>query len=157
MIPTSELPAVRAAVEAGVAHRVVTFEPAPDVATAAARRGIAVDRVLKTMVVRVGAGEYVLVLVPGDRTIDWKALRAVLGRRRITMASAEEARRATGYERGTITPFGAGSWPVVVDASVTGGGEVSVGGGAPGVAIHLDADDLVAAVEATVAPIASSR
>ena len=105
------------------------------------------------MVVRTGGDGYVLVLVPGDRAIDWKALRAHLGVRRLTLADEQQAKEATGYERGTITPFGAGGWPVIADESVPGGGEVSVGGGGQGVAIHLDGDDLVASVGASVGPV----
>jgi hypothetical protein len=44
---------------------------------------------------------------------------------------------ATGYERGTITPFGAArAWPVVADTRVSG--EITLGGGAHGVAVALD-------------------
>ncbi len=142
-----ELPSFEA-LEA-VDHRLVEYESAPDIVGAAERRGTTVDRILKTMVVRVEEGRYALVLVAGDRVIDWKALRAYLGVRRLSLADAEEAYAATGYRRGTITPFGAnGGWPVIVDASARGIGEVSVGSGTPGVAIHLDADDLIRAAGA---------
>jgi Cys-tRNA(Pro) deacylase len=145
----NESPALEAVAESGVAYRVVRFEPARDLAEAADRRGTTVDRILKTMVVRTGEGAYVLVLVPGDRVIDWGALREHLGLRRLALADAEQAFEATGYRRGTITPFGVTSdLPVLVDAHVAGRGEVSVGAGLPGTAIHLDVDDLMAAVDA---------
>jgi prolyl-tRNA editing enzyme YbaK/EbsC (Cys-tRNA(Pro) deacylase) len=48
--------------------------------------------------VRRGAGDYVFVLVPGGREIDWKKLRAHLGVSRLSLPDAEEARAATGYE-----------------------------------------------------------
>lgn len=137
-----------------VDHRLVDYEPAPDIVGAAERRGTTVDRILKTMVVRVEEGRYALVLVPGDRVIDWKALRTYLGVRRISLADEDEAFDATGYRRGTITPFGAaGGWPVIVEESVRGSGEVSVGSGRPGVAVHLDADDLISATRADLAPV----
>ena len=138
----------------GIDHRLVSYEPADDIETAAQRRGTEVTRILKTMVVRLEAEQYVLVLVPGDKLIDWKALRRHLGVRRLALADEEEAFAATGYHRGTITPFGAaGGWPVIVDASAAGSGETSVGSGTPGVAIHLDADDLIGAVGADVAAV----
>lgn len=138
----------------GVDHRLVEYEPAEDIETAAQRRGTDVFRILKTMVVRIEADQYVLVLVPGDRLIDWKALRGHLGVRRLALADEEEAFAATGYRRGTITPFGAaGGWPVIIDASARGSGEASVGSGTPGVAIHLDADDLIAAVGADLVAV----
>jgi prolyl-tRNA editing enzyme YbaK/EbsC (Cys-tRNA(Pro) deacylase) len=70
------------------------------------------------------------------------------------LADEEEAFAATGYRRGTITPLGAaGGWPIIVDVSAVGGGETSVGSGTPGVAVHVDADDLIAAIGAEVAAV----
>jgi len=147
-------PALEAIADSGVAYRVVRFEPARDLAEAAERRGTTVDRILKTMVVRSGEGAYVIVLVPGDRVIDWGALRDHLGLRRLALADADQAYEATGYRRGTITPFGVDpALAVVVDADVVGRGEVSVGAGIPGTAIHLDVDDLIDAVAAVPGPI----
>ena len=89
----------------GVDHYLVEYDPADDIETAAERRGTQVSRILKTMVVRVGSDDYVLVLVPGDRLIDWKPLRTHLDVRRLALADEEEAFAATGYRRGTITPW----------------------------------------------------
>jgi len=145
----SDSPALVAVAESGVEFRVVRFEPARDLAEAAGRRGTTVDRILKTMVVRTGENAYVIVLVPGDRVIDWGALRDHLGLRRLALADADQAYEATGYRRGTITPFGVvPALPVVVEAGVVGRGEISVGAGVPGTAIHLDVDDLIDAVGA---------
>lgn len=66
---------------------------------------------------------------------------------------AAVAREVTGYERGTITPFGSlRQWPVVADARVPGRA-VSVGGGAHGVAATVDGSRLVLALGATVADV----
>ena len=60
-------------------------------------------------------------LVPGDREISWPKLRAHLGVSRLSMPDAATALEVTGYERGTITPFGSSTaWPVVADATMTG-------------------------------------
>ena len=151
---TPDTPATRAIAAMGVPHEVRVIARARSLGEAAERLGIEPRRLLKTMVVRRGRDDHLLVLVPGDRQIDWPSLRAHLGVSRLSMPDAETAREATGYERGTITPFGArGGWPVIVDASVPGGGVVSVGGGAHGVSIRLDGDDLVAALDATVVDV----
>lgn len=129
----------------GVAHRVVAYGDVHSLEEAARQRSISIARLIKTMVVRLEDG-YVLVLVPGDRQIDWAKLRAHLGVRRLTLADEADATAATGYPRGAITPFGAGSWPVLIDAAVPCDGEVSLGGGVRGKAIHLDGADLAVAV-----------
>ena len=96
--------AVRAA---GVAHRVIRHGPVRSLAEAAQARGVEPRDVVKTLVVRRGDDDYLFVLVPGDRTISWPKLRALLGVSRLSMPDAVTARDVTGYERGTITPFGA--------------------------------------------------
>lgn len=140
--------------EMGLAHEVVRTERARSVVEAAAMRGIPVAALLKTLVVRRGEADYLFVLVPGDRAIDWAKLRAHLGVRRMTLPDAAEALAATGYERGTITPFGATSpWPVIADASIDAAGTVSLGGGAHGVSVKLSARDLIDTLDADVADI----
>lgn len=149
-----DTPATRAVALAGIEHRVVTFGRVHSLAEAARRRGIHVSQIVKTLVVRRGGDDHLLVLVPGDRVIDWRALRAHLGVSRLSLADADEAWRVTGYERGTITPFGAPSGlQVIADVRVDTPGEVSVGGGAHGVAIHLEGEALIAAVGAETADI----
>jgi Cys-tRNA(Pro) deacylase len=149
-----ESAALEAVAASGAEFRVVRFEPARDLAEAAERRGTTVEQILKTMVVRTGEDRYVLVLVPGDRVIDWALLRTHLGVRRLALADADQALAATGYRRGTITPFGVPpDLPVIVDAEARDLGEVSVGAGVPGVAIHLDAPALIEAVGAVPAAI----
>ncbi len=115
-------------------------------------RGVTPAQVIKTMVVRRGADDYVFVLVPGDRNISWPKLRQHLGVNRLSMPDAEEARDATGYARGTITPLGSTHpWPVISDETVAG--EVSLGGGAHGVSITVDGAELVNALGAEVADV----
>jgi Cys-tRNA(Pro)/Cys-tRNA(Cys) deacylase len=139
--------------DAGIEHRVIRHGPVRSLAEAAAARGVAPADVVKTIVVRRGADDDVFVLVPGDRTIAWPKLRALLGVKRLSMPDAGQAREATGYERGTITPFGSlTAWPVVADERLAGR-EVTLGAGAHGVAVAVSADAVVAALGATVADV----
>lgn len=83
-------------------------------AEAAEARGVEPRAIVKTMVVRRAADDHLFVLVPGDREISWPKLRAVLGVNRLSMPDADAAREVTGFERGTITPFGsATALPVI--------------------------------------------
>ena len=144
--------ALAAAEELGLGHDVVRHGPVRSLAEAAAARGVEPRAVVKTIVVRLHDGDYRFVLVPGDREIAWPKLRALLGVNRLSMPSADVAFEATGYVRGTITPLGSTTaWPVVADASLTG--RVSIGGGAHGVALSVDADELLRALDATVADV----
>ncbi|MEG3613937.1 YbaK/EbsC family protein [Isoptericola haloaureus] len=145
----------REALEASGAEFVITRHGrVGSLAEAAAARGVAPDRLLKTIVVRRAADDYLFVLVPGGRTISWPRLRALLGVNRLSLPDAEVAREVTGYERGTITPFGSWHrWPVVADANIPAGGTVSVGAGGHGVGATLDADVLLRVLDAQVADV----
>jgi len=146
--------AALAALEAtGVAYRVIRHGPVRSLAEAAVARGVEPADVVKTLVVRRAEDDFVFVLVPGNRTISWPKLRALLGVNRLSMPDAAAARAATGYERGTITPFGSSRpWPVVADQRLAGRA-VTLGAGAPGVAVAVDANDVVRALGATVADV----
>jgi Cys-tRNA(Pro)/Cys-tRNA(Cys) deacylase len=156
MTPPST-PATVALDDAGVTYRLVHHGHVTSAEEAAEKRGIAIGALAKTLVIRVSDGEYVLVLVPGDRGLDYPKLRAHLATRRLTMPSPEEAKAATGYARGTITPLGAGGWPVILDTSFTAFDEISLGAGTGEWAIHLSPADLVSATSATIADIADER
>jgi Cys-tRNA(Pro)/Cys-tRNA(Cys) deacylase len=145
---------MEAAAAAGVEHRVVRTPPAGSAEESAALQDIPLGALLRTLVVRRGADDYLFVLVPGGRRFDWPKLRAHLGVTRLSMPHADEARAVTGYERGTITPFGATrAWPVLVDAAALEPEIVAIGGGARGVNLHLAPPDLVAALGATVVDV----
>ena len=134
--------------------QIIDHEVPTSIADAAAMCGVEVHQLQKSMVVRTSEDSYVLVLVPGDSVIDWKKLRAALGVSRLSLAPQDEAEKATGFKRGTITPLGmARDLPVVVDASIEGT-RISVGGGAPGLNFVMEADDLIAHLGARVADIA---
>ena len=148
-----DTPALKTLRELGVEHTEIRHGPVGSVAEAAAVRGIEVRDLVKTIVVRRGDGDYIFVLVPGDREFSWSKLRSQLGVSRLSMPDAAEAKRATGYERGTITPFGATHpWPVFADSSIVGR-SISMGGGAHGVGVNLRADDAIAVLGATVADL----
>lgn len=137
----------------GLSHAVVRHGRVTSLEEAAALRGVRPADIIKTLVVRRAEDDYLFVLVPGDREISWPKLRAHLGVNRLSMPSAQVALGVTGYERGTITPFGSThAWPVIADASVPGR-TISLGAGAHGVSATLFADDALAALGAVVADV----
>lgn len=124
---------------------------------AAIARGVEPRQIIKTIVIRRAEDDYVLVLVPGDRVIDWLKLRDVLGERRLSMPDADEALAVTGYVRGTITPFAAiRELPVVADVLVPQM-TVSIGGGDHGKSLNIDGVELVRVLAARVADVTKDR
>ncbi|MBB2893854.1 aminoacyl-tRNA deacylase [Flexivirga oryzae] len=149
---TGEERAAAALTAAGIDHEIVRHGPVPSLAEAAAVRGIEPAQIAKTIVVRRDEDDFLFVLVPGDRKISWPKLRDLLGVKRLSMPDAATAFDVTGYERGTITPFGAAqAWPVIADSRVTG--TISIGGGGHGVSATVTAEDVIRALHARVADV----
>ena len=148
-----EARAAQALGASGIEHTITRHGRVNSLEEAAAARGVQPADIIKTLVVRRADDDYLFVLVPGDREISWPKLRAQLGVNRLSMPDAATAKDVTGYERGTITPFGSlTAWPVVADASVLGR-TISIGAGAHGVAVTAYADDVVRALAADVADV----
>ncbi|GAB2570390.1 hypothetical protein Aab01nite_06130 [Paractinoplanes abujensis] len=146
-------PAEAAATSLGLAFKLLSHGPVSSVAEAAAAQGVEIRDLVKTLVVRRADDDYVFVLVPGDRSISWPKLRALLGVNRLSMPDAATAKQATGYERGTITPFGsARAWPVIAD-SRTRGRTINLGAGERGVGLQVSADEAVQALGGTFADV----
>ena len=147
-------PGSRAADQRSLDHREIRYGTVSSVEEAAIARGVSVAAVVKSLLVRRGDDDHLLVLVPGDRSISWPKLRAVLGVSRLSMPDAKTALAVTGYARGTITPLGL-DLPVVVDERMRGEA-ITLGSGVHGVAVGLDADDIITSYSAVVADVSDS-
>jgi len=73
-----ETPGIRAATAAGIEFDVVRTEPPSSAEESADRQGIRLEQLLRTIVIRRGADDYVFVLVPGGRQIDWPDRKSVV-------------------------------------------------------------------------------
>jgi Cys-tRNA(Pro) deacylase len=150
----ADTPALHTLVDADLTFEVVRTERARSAEESARFQGVELGQLLRTIVIRRGADDYVFVLVPGGRQIDWPKLRAHLGVSRLSLPDADEAKAATGYERGTITPFGSSTpWPVIADALIPALERVAIGGGGHGINLHLSGADLVRFVSADVVDV----
>ena len=149
-----DTPALRALEGADLDFEVVRTRRARSADESASFQGIELGQLLRTIVIRRAENDYVFVLVPGGRQIDWPKLRAHLGVSRLSLSDAEEAEAATGYERGAITPFGsATAWPVIADATIPGLGTVAIGGGGHGINLHVAPTALVEFLRAELADV----
>jgi prolyl-tRNA editing enzyme YbaK/EbsC (Cys-tRNA(Pro) deacylase) len=74
-------------------------------ALAAQQLGVAVGQIAKSILFVGKNGRFFMVVCPGDRRLSNSKLKAVAGVKS-RMASAEEARGATGFGPGGVCPFG---------------------------------------------------
>jgi Cys-tRNA(Pro) deacylase len=141
----------------GVDVRIVERPQAGSLHDAAALLGIQPSDIVKTLVVKRHDGDYLFALVPGGRKISWAKLRSLVGVNKLSLPDAALALSATGYERGTITPFGSTTdWPVIAD-SLVAGRTVAMGAGEHGYSAFVDGDALIRAFDATVADITDAE
>ncbi len=117
--------------------------PVRSLEQAAHERGQLPEQIVRSILFRVGEGEYVMALVAGPRQISWKALRSHLGRSRLTMADKDEVLQVTGYPIGAVSPFGtARDLRILVDPSIFAEEEISIGSGVRGTTIIMKSVDL---------------
>jgi len=147
-----EPPVARALAERGIAHRVFRHTgQVTSLEQAAAEREQQPGQVVRSILFRLGADRFALVLVAGPDQVDWKTLRQVIGQSRLTMATPDEVLAVTGYPVGAVSPFGLPApLPVYIDRSVLAPAELSIGSGWRNVAVILRAADLLAALPGAV-------
>lgn len=137
-------PVSLALAELGIPH--VVFRHSGHVRSleqAARERGQRPQQVVRSIVFRLGESNFIMVLVAGPAQISWKKLRQHLGQSRLTMASEAEVLEATGYRIGTVSPFGPPKpLRVLVDRSVLGESEISIGSGVANTGVILKSADL---------------
>lgn len=144
----SKPPASLALESLGIDHRLFLHEGTVSSFEQAAReRGQRPAQIVRSILFQVRPGEFVLVLMAGPAQVDWKKLRQIVKRSRVRMATEEEVFEVTGYQIGTVSPFGVKRQTrVLIDASVLREEEVSIGSGARNTAIILKSADLLRAL-----------
>ena len=142
-------PVARALDELQIPYRLfVHAGPVHSLEQAARERQQLPDQVIRSIVFRVGKDEFLMALMAGDRQIAWPVLRRYLGQSRLTLATEDEVRSVTGYERGAVAPFGLPQpMRILVDKSVFVYDEVSLGSGVRGTAVIMTSRDLRRALE----------
>ena len=147
-------PATLALQKAGVAFTLHEYDYDPNAdrigLQAAHALGIAPQRLLKTLMAKVGS-EIVCVLVASDREVSLKRLASVAGAKEAAMLAPHEAERVTGYHVGGISPLGQRRRVrTFVDAPALAFATVLVNGGRRGLQIEIVPAALVTGTQAEV-------
>jgi Cys-tRNA(Pro) deacylase len=143
------------AAERGVPIEIRRFPASTRTAADAAREiGVEVGRIVKSLVF-LAAGRPIVVLCCGDRRVSEDRLREALGATAIRRASADEAKRSTGYAIGGVPPF-AHETPceTVVDEEMSRFETVWAAAGLPDAVFEIAVADLRRLVGAKSARIA---
>lgn len=142
-------PVTQALDAAGVPYRLFKHPgEVHSVEQAAKERGMQIDQIIRSIVFRVASDYFVMVLIAGTRQVSWPLLRKYLSQSRLTMASEEEVLEVTGYHLGAVSPFGLSApMQILIDQSVMGFEEISIGSGVRNTAVILRSFDLLQALD----------
>lgn len=120
--------------------------------TTESARQLGVDEhaVVKTLVMEDDAGQPLIVLMHGDRSVSTKTLARALGVKRVQPCAPEVAERHSGYQVGGTSPFGTRKrLPVYVEATILELASVYINGGRRGYLVGIAPTVLTAALGAT--------
>lgn len=82
--------------------------------------GVAESETVKSLVLTTKEGKMIVLVLPGDKKVDWKKAAAAAKTRKVTFAKPEDVSRAVGCEVGCVPPFGhLESLPIYMDPDLT--------------------------------------
>lgn len=123
--------------------------------TVAAKIGLPLEQVYKTLICRGDRSGYCFALLPAGSVLDLKALAKLSGNARIETVALKEVQPLTGYIRGGVTVLGAKKkFPVFADELIELHDVISVSAGQRGLQIFVSPIDYVRVTEATLGAIA---
>ena len=117
------------------------FEPGstPTSEQAAARIGVAVGQIAKSMLLKGKNGSYYLAVCPGDRRICSKKAKRLIGTK-IRMARPDETEAVTGFKPGGVCPFAVEGVEILIDQGLSAYDTIypAAGNDASGVPMSFD-------------------
>ncbi len=153
--------AVRLLESLGIPHELRAYEVDPDdlaAETVAAKIGMPVEQVFKTLVARGDRTGVMLAIVPGNAQLDLKALARVSGDRKVETVPLKEVQPLTEYIRGGVTAIACKkAYVVIADKTIQNHLIVSISAGIRGLQLILSPEDYLRAVAAKVAPISMAK
>ncbi len=140
-----------------ISYRLVTYdvdETDLSASSVAAKVGLPVEQVFKTLCLRANDGDILLAVLPGDRELDMKALARAADKKSVAPVAVRELPDLTGYVRGGVTALGSRkTYPVYVDELAQLYDTISVSAGQRGLQLWLSPGDYVRAARAKLVDV----
>ncbi len=153
------LPAHQFLDQNAIPYQKLSFPPDTDkgAASVAQALGFQPSQMVKTLIFETGTGEWVLVMLGGDKNAVSGHLKRAVGNRNVRLADAETVYRVTGYQIGSIPPFHwqPAGFRTFVDAALMEEEILGVGAGLWGQEIMITPPNLVQASRAAIVNLSS--
>lgn len=112
----------------------------------ARENNLELERIFKTLVAKGDDGSVVVAVIPGDKSLDFKALARLAGCKKIALADTVHLQNLTGYIRGGCSPLGMKKdYPIFIDEAALSFDRIYVNAGTRGLLMELPARDLARA------------
>ncbi len=154
---TAKTNALRQLDQASVAYEVREFPIGKehlDAVTIAGLVSLAPDRVYKTLLARGDQSGPLFAVIPGDGTLDLKAVARLSNNRKVSMVPLSEVTALTGYVRGSTTALAAKKrLPVYLHEAALQHETICVSAGQRGLQVELAPADYVKVTNAKTGPL----
>lgn len=116
--------------------------------------GITPERIYKTLVLKGHQDPYMVAVIPGNSQLDLKKIAKASGNKNCEMLPMKDLQAVTGYIRGGCSPIGMKKqFPTFIEELSTLEDTIVISAGKKGLQIVINADDLVRAIDATLADL----
>lgn len=117
---TLEEKIVRMLEEQKVDCEIVEHEPVYTNPVMARVLGVKESETVKSLVLKTKEGRLAVLVLPGDKRVNWKEAAAGMQTKKVSFAKPEEVSEAVGCEVGCVPPFGhLTALPVYMDSDLT--------------------------------------
>lgn len=141
----------------GIQVRTIEYEVDEEdlsAAAAAAKSGVDLDRIFKTLVAVGDKTGPFMCVIPGSTELDLKKAAKASGNKSVTMLPLKELEPLTGYQRGGCSPVGSKKrLPVYIDETAQVWEHLSVSAGHRGLQMLLAPDELLQAADGEYADL----
>ena len=140
--------------ERGIWYRFVNKTETTHTADASNVTGIPLNRITKNLVSQTEKGEYILLVVSGDKRVDLKKAAFALGAKNVSTVPFAEAESISGYPPGGTPTLGHKTpMRTVIDKPLLHFGTIFCGGGSRSLLLELRTKDILDTSRAIVADI----
>jgi Ala-tRNA(Pro) deacylase len=103
-----------------VPYEIFAHEPVYTNPAMAEALNVSESETVKSLVLKTKEGNMIVLVLPGNKKVDWKQAAAGAGTKKVSFAKPEEVSEAVGCEVGCVPPFGhLSEIPIYMDPDLT--------------------------------------
>ncbi|MGD0329071.1 MAG: YbaK/EbsC family protein [Nitrososphaeria archaeon] len=135
-------------------HRFIEKPETIHTADAAKVAGLELNRLTKNLVSKTDTGEYILLIVPGDKKVNLDRVASLLGVKKVRLVPFDQAEQISGFLPGATPSVGHKiKMKTIIDKSLVNYNTIFCGGGTREKLLELRTEDVIALNEATISCI----